>query len=106
MLLCISLESILNTFVWGSSRQTLMAYSEMPCPQLSHFEKVDRIRYSTLICSFFANVVAHHFQILFSSAHGSPRMGNRRHMVFHHCKIWQLAMNITKAPALHTHTPL
>lgn len=27
-------------------------------------------------------------------------------MLFHQCKIWQLAMTITKAPIFHTHTPL
>lgn len=80
-----SMESILNTFIWGPSRRKL-PWWVLKCPvdlggaavpglftyyiasQLSHFfyiNHVDKERYSTLICSQIPGSIAHPFQTLF-----------------------------------------
>lgn len=117
-----SMESILNMFVWGPSRHKL-SWRVLKCPvhlggtalpdlaqyyvasQLFHFfyfNQADRDRYSTLVCSSASSPVAHPFQILLWGTQESPHRGNRAHMMFHHCKIWQMTMSITKAPTFHT----
>lgn len=119
-----NMESILNTFVWGSSGHKL-AWQTLKRPvhlggtalpdlalyylasQLSHFyyfNRHDKIRYSMLVCMAATDLVAHPFQILFCKHHGLSRLGDRRHMLAHHSKIWHLALNITGAP-LCTLTP-
>lgn len=121
-----NMESILNTFVWGSSKhklswQTLkrpvtLGGSALPdlalyykASQLSHIYYLnghDKLCYSTLVCLAATDVVAHPFHILFCKHRSLSCLGDRRHMLSHHSKIWQLAQTITGAPPLHAHAPL
>lgn len=121
-----SMESIINTFIWGSSRHKL-PWRVLKCPtelggaalpdlflyyiasQLSHFfhfNQSDRERYSTLVCSQTPDPLFHPFQILFCGPHNSLRNDDLKQMLFHHCRIWQYAMRIGEAPSPHSHTPL
>lgn len=114
------MESILNTLIWGPSpSQTIMASAEVSCQprwhhppkpvlfiasQFSHFfyfNQVDKIRYSILLCSPASHPVTYPFLILCGTQKVSHR-GNRSPMVFHHGKIWQLTINLTKAYILPT----
>lgn len=117
------MESILNTFIWGFSRHKL-SWRALKCPtdlggtalpdlslyyiasQVSHFfyfNQSDRERYSTLVCSQVPGPLAHPFQILFCGFRSSSRTGDRKHMLFHHCKIWQLAMQLEETLSPHSH---
>lgn len=58
------------------------------------------------MCLAATDVVAHPFQILLCRHRGLSHLGDRRHMLSHHSKIWQLAQTIIRAPLLHAHTPL
>lgn len=121
-----SMESILNTFIWGSSRHKL-PWRVLKCPtdlcgaavpdlftyyvasQLSHFFYInheDKERYSTLICSQIPGPISHPFQTLFCGSRGLPRAIDRHHMLFHHRKIWQQPLRLSRAPDPHSHTPL
>lgn len=121
-----AMESILNTFVWGSSHHKL-SWKVLKCPtdlggtalpdlyiyyiaaQLSHFFHLnlsDKIRYSQMVCPQSSGTISHPFQILFCEPRDSTHTSNGGPMLIHHCKIWRAAMRIGQAPSPHSHTPL
>lgn len=121
-----SIEAILNSFVWGAARHKLswqalknptdFGGASLPdfilyylAAQLSHFfylDKTNRDHYLSLVCSPSAPGVTHPFQILFRDLGGAGTLGNRKGLLYHHCKIWEVVGRRLKVLHTHSHTPL
>lgn len=118
-----TIEAILNSFVWGSSRhklswQTLknptdLGGAALPdfnlyylAAQLSHFfhlDKHDKKRCLSLLCVPHGRRVSHPFQTLFK---GTNKIDNRKGILYHYCRVWEVVKHKLKMPSTHSHAPL
>lgn len=119
-------DSILNTFIWGPGRHKLSRFilknlttsggTALPdfhlyyiAAQLSnfyHLHKSDALRYQMLICRL-PNCAAHSpLQVLFRGKGRQGTTNPRDFMLFHHKRIYEVALNIVNVALYHTHIPL
>lgn len=81
-------------------------YLAAQMPLFFYFDKGDKECYISLACSHISGLVTHPYQSLLSGTYDSAHLGGHRGLVYHHCKVLELAVHKMKAPSMHAHTPL
>lgn len=121
-----TLDSIINTFIWGPSRHKLAwntlknltssggvalpdFHSYYIAAQLSHFyhlHKSDRHRYQTLTCEKPGRSTHSPMQVIFRGRGVRGGADSRNRLLSHHRRVWEIALKITNADFFHSHTSL
>lgn len=118
-----SMGSLLNTFIyfchklsWHTLKSPMnlggtvlpvfnLHYIDSQLYNFFYLDKGERDRYITLLCPSIPHPLIHPFQIFLSGSHNPIYLGDQGQILFHHCKIWNLAMSQTNASPFHAHTP-
>lgn len=120
------IEAILKSFVWGNNRHKLpwhkrknptdlagMAlpefnqyYLAVQLSQLFHIDKVDKDRFLCLLCPGWARPTRDPFTVILSKTGGMSKTSDRRSLLYHYRKIWDMGSARLNMPATHEFIPL